>query len=419
MGLNWMDVSNLSFNTLLLFEKVHFKWLPQSGIAKRGRNELAIAFKANPAVAWYAKNKCPEIAEWVDQLVDEVSNVQLNNHLVRQAEIEVMEALNDWIVYVVDPSVYDAQPFLNWNSDELLKLTDFNEKTVVDIGAGTGRLTFTVAPYADCVYAVEPVYNLREYVKKKSMEKGFNNVFVTDGLITDIPFNTGFADVTMSGHVFGDNLLGEWRELERITKPGGIVILCPGNNDKDNNVHSFLIDQGCSWSCFEEPGDGMKRKYWKTVQISDYMAKRFIHNAIQWAKEQLDSTDYKFLCLAFVEEAYERGNSIEIFGGCCAKESADMYEAHLNKGIPPEGAFVFYDCHGTINNEYKNWGHVGLCIGEGNIIHAWDRVRIDNYLDMQNLQAAAGWTNPKYIGWTPVKRILSGFKQKKWEELKK
>ena len=50
-----------------------------------------------------------------------------------------------------------------------------------------------------------------------------------------------------------------------------------------------------------------------------------MENAIEWAKSQLDSTEYPFRCLAFVEEAYEKGNQIEIFGGSCAKESADEY----------------------------------------------------------------------------------------------
>ncbi len=28
--------------------------------------------------------------------------------------------------------------------------------------------------------------------------------------------------------------------------------------------------------------------------------------------------------------------------------------------------------------ELINWGHCGIYIGEGNIIHAWDKVRIDD-----------------------------------------
>ena len=137
-----------------------------------------------------------------------------------------------------------------------------------------------------------------------------------------------------------------------------------------------------------------------------------IANAIRWAKEHLGSTDYAFLCLAFVEDAYEESNHVEIFGGDSAKESADEYKAAQNTGEPPLGAFVFYDCFGTLDGEYKNWGHVGLYIGEGKVIHAWDKVRMDHYLDVQNLTPASGWTRPQYLGWTPLERIFAGYRQK-------
>jgi hypothetical protein len=45
-----------------------------------------------------------------------------------------------------------------------------------------------------------------------------------------------------------------------------MVILCPGNNDRDEGRHSFLVGRGCAWSRFEEPGDGWKRKYWKVLE---------------------------------------------------------------------------------------------------------------------------------------------------------
>ena len=138
----------------------------------------------------------------------------------------------------------------------------------------------------------------------------------------------------------------------------------------------------------------------------------FVENAVRWSKTELESTAYAFRCLAFVEDAYEISNAVEIFGGSSAKESADEYEAWKNTGIPPLGAFVFYDCVGTLFDTYKNWGHVGLSIGQGEAIHAWDRVRIDNYLDIQNLSAASGWTKPQYIGWVSVERIFQGYRQK-------
>jgi hypothetical protein len=53
------------------------------------------------------------------------------------------------------------------------------------------------------------------------------------------------------------------KEPWHVTRPGGMIILCPGNSDKDNGVHHFLVARGCAWSRFEEPRDGWKRKYWK------------------------------------------------------------------------------------------------------------------------------------------------------------
>jgi hypothetical protein len=138
----------------------------------------------------------------------------------------------------------------------------------------------------------------------------------------------------------------------------------------------------------------------------------YVTNAIQWAQGHLGATEYATRCLAFVEDAYEESNHVEIFGGSSAQESSDEYGAAQNQGEPPIGAFVFYDCAGPFNGEIKNWGHVGLCIGVGKVIHALDTVRIDHYLDVQNLTLAPGWTKPQFIGWTPIERIFVGYRKK-------
>ena len=67
----------------------------------------------------------------------------------------------------------------------------------------------------------------------------------------------------MAGHVFGDDLQKEYVELQRVTKPDGMIILCPGNNDLDNATHQFLLSHNFEWARFEEPREGMKRKYWQ------------------------------------------------------------------------------------------------------------------------------------------------------------
>lgn len=260
MPVNWMDVSSLSFNTLLLLERVQLSWFP--GWAPEA--EMAIALRANPAVEWYLRHKCPELEPWLDGVMARESG-QASAEQVRQAEVAVLQALDDLVVYAVDPAVYDAQPFLGWDSRELTSLADFTGKVVIDVGSGTGRLALAVADKAQAVFAVEPVANLRHYLKHKARKQGIRNLYPVDGLITDIPFPDAFADVTMGGHVFGDHPQAECQELLRVTRPGGAVILCPGNNDADNDTHRFLVSQGFQWARFEEPRDGMKRKYWRTV----------------------------------------------------------------------------------------------------------------------------------------------------------
>src|SRR5450759_450742 len=265
----WMDVTHVPFDALLLLERVQIGWLPRwAGLP---RPQLAVALRAHPSVEWYLRHKCPEIAPWLDELLARPATpaapAARSETELRQAELSVLRSLQDLVVYTLDPAAYDAQPLLGWDSAELTGLADFAGATVIDVGAGTGRLALTVAPTARTVYAVEPVAHLRHYLRQKARRLGLDNVYVVDGLITAIPFPPTFADVTMGGHVYGDDPPAEYRELARVTRPGGLVILCPGTRDVDGPVHTYLVEQGFQWSRFAEPRDGMFRKYWKRERV--------------------------------------------------------------------------------------------------------------------------------------------------------
>lgn len=145
------------------------------------------------------------------------------------------------------------------------------------------------------------------------------------------------------------------------------------------------------------------------MQVTD----EIIDRAIEWAKNTLNRTDYMYKCLAFVEDAYERANSIEMFGGSTATESAAIYGC-VKDSIPARGSFVFYRTSGPFEGEIHDWGHVGLCVGDGKVIHAWDTVRIDDYLAIQDLKGAPGWSRPEYIGWTPPDVFLRDSVPKKY-----
>jgi SAM-dependent methyltransferase len=262
MALDWLDVSELSFNVLLLLERFQLEkfpgWVPQ--------DELAIALQANPTIAWYLQHKCPEIQDWLIEVMDMTKkDAQHDAQRVRQAEEAIMREINDLLIYVVDPLLYDQQPFLAWDSKELTDLADFHGKTVIDVGSGTGRLAIAVAPMAATVFAVEPVGNLRYYIQSKAHRWGLDNVFSVDGFITALPFPDFFADVIMGGHVFGDHPQMEYQEMKRVTRPGGMIILCPGTSHSETRAHEYLLSQDFSWAQFVEPENNPVRKYWKTL----------------------------------------------------------------------------------------------------------------------------------------------------------
>jgi len=258
MSVNWIDVSELDFKVLLLLERVQISWLP----GWLPEEELSVALNANPTVAWFLESKCPEVKEWVRDVISRAEG-EHSWEAIRESELTVMNAINDLLVYALDPDLYDRLPFLDWADTELTDLVDLDQMVVIDVGAGTGRISFLAAREgADVVFAVEPVENLRCYIKERSLRKGLKNLFALDGLITDIPFPDHFADICVGGHVFGDDPELEYAEMFRVTKPGGMVILLPGNNDQDQGWHDYLVEKGFEWSRFLEPTEGWKRKYW-------------------------------------------------------------------------------------------------------------------------------------------------------------
>ena len=128
-------------------------------------------------------------------------------------------------------------------------------------------------------------------------------------------------------------------------------------------------------------------------------------NMIRWAEAHIGEPGYASWCLSFIEDALEISNGIEIFGGDCARESAELYADAMRKGVPERGSYVFYDCMCMSDSGPQDWGHCGISLGDGKVIHAWNVVRVDHYLEIEQLEIPAGH-HPRYIGWVPLERVL-------------
>jgi hypothetical protein len=93
MPQNWIDVSSLSFKTVLLLEKVQLSWFP----GWLPETELAIALRANPVVEWFMRHKCPELNGWIDGVMSEVEENELfEPEETRRAEEVIMKTINDF-----------------------------------------------------------------------------------------------------------------------------------------------------------------------------------------------------------------------------------------------------------------------------------------------------------------------------------
>ena len=258
--LDWMDVTEISFNALLLFEPLQIEYMATC----EPDAAMGTAIKAHSAVDWYLRQIHPPIGDYLDRCL-ELAKLDASPQEIRQSEIQILERYNDWVVYAVKPEQYDQLEFNSWDDGSLLGMADFKQKVVVDIGSGTGRLAFAVAPIANTVYAVEPIANLRRFIWKKRDDLGLDNVFPLDGTITQISLPDNFADIVMSGHVFGDDPPAEVAEMTRVTRDGGIILLHPGTARSEGEAYHYLIEHGFEVATFEEPGAGMLRKYWKTI----------------------------------------------------------------------------------------------------------------------------------------------------------
>jgi len=262
MSEKWIDANEYSFRSILLLERFQIRYMLRK---LEKYDELGAALRYNPTAAWYCKRRCPEYSELVDEIVRKAPKI-IDKALVRECEVFVMDSIMDFITYTTPDIMNTNCGFIReWDSERLYEIVELQGKTVLDLGAGNGRLTFAAAKYADEVYAVEPVGTLREYMRDKILREGIKNVRVTEGLSFDIPYPDNTFDVVMSGHVVGDNYDVELAELERVVKNGGWLIDCPGEDDRDMAASQELIDNGWEEVNYVSRYGTVVRRYRKQV----------------------------------------------------------------------------------------------------------------------------------------------------------
>ena len=245
LQLNWIDPKAYSLNSLLLFERFQIRlMLVGYRSDAQWKENMGIALNANPAVRWYLAHRCPECASVVDALTAQAP-AESDSARIRAAEEYVLGSVEDFVMYTTPEKMETNCDFIRgWQKERLFEAVDLTGKTVLDVGAGSGRLTFAAAEKAAWVYASEPVETLRAFMREKSEREGIRNVRVLDGFADALAFPDDTFDVVMSGHVVGDDYEREIAELSRVCKPGGWLLDCPGDSEWDIKPNAELLRRG-------------------------------------------------------------------------------------------------------------------------------------------------------------------------------
>ena len=272
MGLGWINPEDYSFNSFLLMEQFQIRLMMESGGWRSNKDEwrysMGVALNANPAIKWYLEHKCPECMDVISKITTEAPIIT-DAAEVRKAEIYALASVEDFVTHTT-PEVMEikCQYIREWDKERLYELADFKNKIVLDVGAGSGRLTFAAAMFAKEVYASEPVGTLREFIRVKIKQDNITNIRVTEALITAIPYPDDTFDIVMSGHVVGDDWDNEIEELTRVCRSGGWLLDCPGDETPDNDrgkQQDELLARGWEKMSYVGNGGGNVHRYRKQI----------------------------------------------------------------------------------------------------------------------------------------------------------
>jgi SAM-dependent methyltransferase len=151
-------------------------------------------------------------------------------------------------------------------------------RAVLDLGAGTGKLTRLLVPSGADVIAVEPIREMREQLQ---------GVVALDGTAEQIPLADDSVDavtVAQAFHWFDADIA--LREIHRVVRPGGGLALIWNARDERHPLQAALSE---IFNRYEGNTPRRQNRNWKTVLADSGLferTRRLLFSHVQHVDEQ-------------------------------------------------------------------------------------------------------------------------------------
>ncbi|MHB8127063.1 MAG: class I SAM-dependent methyltransferase [Desulfitobacteriaceae bacterium] len=135
----------------------------------------------------------------------------------------------------------------------LKDICSFENADIIDLGAGTGRLTCLFATEAKSMTAFDLSQHMLNVTAEKLTRMGLSNWKTTVADHRTLPVKDGSADIVMAGWSISyvaipndtnwhDNIYKVISEMKRVVRPGGTLIIIEtlGTGNETPQTHDFL-----------------------------------------------------------------------------------------------------------------------------------------------------------------------------------
>jgi SAM-dependent methyltransferase len=148
------------------------------------------------------------------------------------------------LLYRLEPELYDRLASAERLHPGVIGWLPENVERIVEVAAGTGRLTLELVHRAREVVAIEPAAPLREVLNRKlaAADHG-HRVQVSHGFFDDLPVTDDCADVVVACSALtpmpGHGAAAGLAEMERACRPGGCVVIVWPNEVRWLAAHGY------------------------------------------------------------------------------------------------------------------------------------------------------------------------------------